>query len=266
MEDLEQVVESLDKPSIKGEDIYVENDPSELERMLGVLPDASEEKDQEEEQKEVLDKEQPESSLEETYNSQDPINKELLLTDFMEEDKEVFSYLKKEGLYFVIESLPKEDSQAIRKVVRSPQYIFRYPKLHLKDFLLGYKEVKLDSNSVEYEMFFPEYSISFEVPISYKYCNTSQSFKEYFEDLVLRNRPTLLKKDIYDSFITITSLKVIETGVLELSIPDKGTVRYSQTDYNLSFYSLLEYIRDLSDQGSDKIEIAAIPRFFNPIN
>lgn len=289
----------FEKP--KGEDIYVENDPDELDRMLGVSPteqeieeasvydpeedialgdidggeggisdtgkeewsgpgDKENKKDpKDDNNEEVLDAEIEEGGYTEIGGT-DPVSVNLM--DFMEDDPDLFTYLTGTGDNYSIESILIDNKPAIKRAVRSESYLFRYPKLHLKDRLLGYFEDS--SEDPCYIMFFPEYSIFFQVPKAYKklYALSASSMKEYFEDLVTRIRPQDLQKEEYPDPVTITSLKVAEPGIIEVS-SESGTEKYLiQNRYVEFFYNILSYIRELSDSGMSSIPLRLIPKFF----
>lgn len=273
-----------EKPVIKGEDIYVENDPDELDRMLGVAPSKEEtlddtdnnnmdeeddgsvgkeiknesySPDKENTDKGAIDGEIEYSNYTEVDNGGDPKN--VCLMDFMEEDPSVFSYLSEDGDSYMVHSLPIENKAAIKKAVRGDGYLFRYPKLYLKDRVLGFFEDK--SEDPCYIMFFPEYSIFFQVPSSYKK-PYSVPMKEYFEDLVSRIRPMDIQMDKYPSPVTITSLKVVEPGVIDVEV-DNAKHRYQiQNRYIELFYNILSYVRGQSDMGMPSIPLSLIPKFF----
>lgn len=288
---------------VKGVDIYVENDISKLERMLGVssMPDEVgsnaqnvehnvleelENLDREDqvhysivedcdnkEEKEVVEdmhinaKDVIESDI---VMKSDPTttgvqaavkNTPVLLSDFMDLVEDEFTFLQKEGDSYIIESLPMDDRKRIQKAVKGKNYIFRYPKYVLRDDVLGYKETEyVDEKRVDYLVYFPDYSLSFTVPLEYKK-PYSVSFVEYMNDLVARVRPDNLYLSHYTDSVTITNLKVIETGILELET-SIGTDKYIQKVKEVSFYKVLDYIRELSDQGNDKLNLKLIPAYF----
>ena len=280
----------------KGEDIYVENDISNLERMLGISStDDSEDStidadyeveeegsdDEEELNKDsVFDDELKDDNNDSPTDSDSHSDKEanvveepvednkskvvktkpVLFSDFMDrKDSDSFTFLERNGGSYTLITLGLENKKAIQKAVRSPNYIFRYPKFVLRDTVLGFVENKKDS-LILYTVYFPEYSLSFTVSADYQK-PYSQSFKEYFEDLITRIRPMNMRIDHYNNSVTITSLKVLETGLLELDTT-MGTEKYLLNNNDISFYSVLDYIRTLSDQGMDKIKLPLIPEFF----
>jgi hypothetical protein len=266
---------------VKGVDIYVENDPKDLDRMLGIAPteenediDDSEESDEDsstedslnesgEEVDEVedIDLDEEEPPIRNLAEKLQPV----CLLDFMHEDPDVFSYLSCQNGIYSIESIPMDDKKAIRQAVKSPHYIFRYPKLVLNDPVLGYSTVVDNKpNCTGYVIYFPDYSILLDVPNAYaKPEYSSLTMKEYLENLVQHIRPSNISILHYSDSITITSLKVIETGVIEVTT-NSGTSRYTLRDDmgDLSFYSILHYIRELSDSGEDKITLKLIPQLF----
>ena len=260
--------DSLVDESKKGEDIYVENDISGLERMLGIRASSeepeTEELDNESKEEENIEEEIPvqeenidieEDKIVDTEESSHTV----LLSDFMETDSDNFTFLERSGDNYSLVSYPLTDKKLIQKAVRSSDYIFRYPKLHLKDPVLGYAESSSDNN-IEYSVYFPEYSLHFTVPMEYKK-PYSLSFREYFDDLVSRIRPDNMELLDYPNSVSITSLKVIETGLLELNT-DSGTSRYLLNNHSINFYAVLDYIRGVSDQGMDQIKLKFIPEFF----
>lgn len=276
----------------KGENIYVENDISNLERMLGIsstedsddsdnsITEIEEGSDDEELNKDSdFDDELDDNndyptdsdshSDKEANVVEEPVEdnrskvvktKPILFSDFMDrKDSDSFTFLERNGGSYTLITLGLENKKAIQKAVRSPNYIFRYPKFFLRDTVLGFVENKKDS-LILYTVYFPEYSLSFTVSADYQK-PYSQSFKEYFEDLITRIRPMNMRIDHYNNSVTITSLKVLETGLLELDTT-MGTEKYLLNNNDISFYSVLDYIRTLSDQGMDKIKLPLIPEFF----
>lgn len=275
----------------KGENIYVENDISNLERMLGIsstddsddsVTEIEEGSDEEEElnKNSVFDDELKDDNNDSPTDSDSHSDKEadvvdepvednrskvvktkpVLFSDFMDrKDSDSFTFLERNGGSYTLITLGLENKKAIQKAVRSPNYIFRYPKFVLRDTVLGFVENKKDS-IILYTVYFPEYSLSFTVSADYQK-PYSQSFKEYFEDLITRIRPMNMRIDHYNNSVTITSLKVLETGLLELDTT-MGTEKYLLNNNDISFYSVLDYIRTLSDQGMDKIKLPLIPEFF----
>lgn len=277
----------------KGENIYVENDISNLERMLGIsstddsddsdnsITEIEEGSDDEELNKDsVFDDELKDDNNDSPTDSDSHSDKEanvveepvednrskvvktkpVLFSDFMDrKDSDSFTFLERNGGSYTLITLGLENKKAIQKAVRSPNYIFRYPKFVLRDTVLGFVENKKDS-LILYTVYFPEYSLSFTVSADYQK-PYSQSFKEYFEDLITRIRPMNIRIDHYNNSVTITSLKVLETGLLELDTT-MGTEKYLLNNNDISFYSVLDYIRTLSDQGMDKIKLPLIPEFF----
>lgn len=274
----------------KGENIYVENDISNLERMLGIsstedsddsVTEIKEGSDDEELNKDsVFDDELKDDNNDFPTDSDSHSDKEanvveepvednrskvvktkpVLFSDFMDrKDSDSFTFLERNGGSYTLITLGLENKKAIQKAVRSPNYIFRYPKFVLRDTVLGFVENKKDS-LILYTVYFPEYSLSFTVSADYQK-PYSQSFKEYFEDLITRIRPMNMRIDHYNNSVTITSLKVLETGLLELDTT-MGTEKYLLNNNDISFYSVLDYIRTLSDQGMDKIKLPLIPEFF----
>lgn len=274
-----------DKSVVKGVDIYVENDVNDLDRMLGIAPSPTEidiedtadvdnvEQDgdhqedsirQDLEDAECNKKDEGSTSQEDLGNTKG-IKERIspLLSDFMSEDNDSFTYLcNKDGFYQVC-SIPKEDKKSIRMAVKSPDYIFRYPKFSLKDKVLGFHH-HTDGNTECYEVYFPEYSVYFEVDNEYKK-PFGESFKEYFEDLVQRVRPRNMGLEKYDNGITITSLKVLEIGLLEV-ITDKGRqVKLLLNNDDLSFNTILDYIREISDTGEESINLPILSTFFKEV-
>ena len=187
---------------------------------------------------------------------------DVLLSDFMDVDTDSFTFLERSSDGYFLCSLSLEDKKTIKQAVRSPNYIFRYPRLTLRDSVLGYKENKLDT-TIHYDVYFPDYSLSFNIPCDYVK-PYSQTFKDYFEDLVSRIRPDHLSIKHYNDSVTISSLKVVETGLLELTT-ENGVDKYLINNYDVSFYAILDYIRGISDQGSEHIELKMIPAYFRKI-
>ena len=299
VEDVENSDLSQEKP--KGEDIYVENDISNLERMLGISSTDSDldDEDSDSEEEDIDEEEDTYSDLEDGDNSEttelddsepeekeeqiyeEPEEKEtsvkpvegvmddkkelkiknpVLLSDFMDRaDSDSFTFLKREPGGYSLMTMGLDNKKEIQKAVRSPNYIFRYPRFVLRDPVLGFVEDKQD-NLIHYTVYFPEYSLSFTVSSDYQK-PYSQSFKEYFEDLVTRIRPMGLAKYNYKDSVIITSLKILETGLLELETT-MGTEKYLLNDNGISFYAVLDYIRTVSDQGADRIKLSLIPEFF----
>lgn len=270
-----EIVEDLKDPP-KGEDIYVENDPRDLERMLGIAPsDLDDEEDgipeepKEDEAEDEWETEEPKEDASTVDVGQDlptPAIKEkpVLLSDFMDEDKETFNYLSHDatGFYQVL-SLPLDDKKSIRHAVKSTDYVFRYPRYVLRDKVLGFYSEIDEKDFITYTVFFPEYTLRFSVDDDHVK-PYSESFKEYFEDLVTRVRPANMRLDGYKTSLTINSLKVVETGILEVST-DSGTKTLILNNPHISFHSLLGYIRELSDQGEDTLTLKILPEFFTEI-
>lgn len=267
-EEIEKKEDTKEPP--KGEDIYVENDPLDLERMLGIAPDPQEEDsdnttdlDIVENNDDVEENEDNNSSVEDKKDSVIYMAKEkpILLSSFMEEDKESFTYLVNHDGSYHVQSIPISDKKEIKQAVKSGSYIFRYPRFILKDKVLGFVQDNKELDScVEYTIFFPEYSLTFTVDSEYTK-PYSESFKEYFEDLVTRVRPRNLKLAHYENEITISSLKVIETGILEV-VTDIGTKNLLLINKHISFHRILDYIRELSDLGEDRLTLKLLPEFF----
>lgn len=285
--------ENVEKP--KGENIYVENDIGGLNRMLGLSS-----KDSEDDNKSAIDSEnktgtqtlmdalysnldendcieddviedvtedndvEDENGLEGSQEQKEDseIIKPVLLSDFMDNDTDSFTFLERNGDSYSLTTFSLDDKRQIKQAVRSPEYIFRYPKLTLRDTVLGYKEEKTES-VIYYTVFFPDYEISFIVPSDY-IKPYAQSFKDYFEDMVSRIRPDHLSIKHFNESITISSLKVIETGLLELNVNNK-IEQYLIKNYDINFYSVLDYIRNMSDQGVEHIELKMIPAYFKKI-
>lgn len=274
-EEIKEVVESetqIEKDSqevdeeIKGENIYVENNPEDLERMLGIAPEEkdSESEDLEEEIVNTEDTEQEEIPSEEDEKEKEEVTKDNilrypLLSDFMEEDKDTFTYLANDNGSYHVCSIPLDDKKHIRQVVKSPNYIFRYPRLLLKDKVLGFRCTQ-DEGILTYMVYFPDFKLFFEVDEEYSK-PYSESFKEYFEDLVTRVRPRDMIINKYKSSMTINSLKVIETGILEV-ITEGKIKRLLLNNPSISFHNVLDYIRELSDQGEDTLTLKFLPEFF----
>lgn len=276
------VEESNSTNEVKCENIYVENDPEDLERMLGIAPSKeeikedgefsnNEEESSDEETKEdsqensiTNDKEDSEEeslSLEEPEEDtqiEDKI-KPVMFSDFMDEDRESFTYLENINDSYHVNSVPLNDKSTIRKIVKSPNYIFRYPKYILRDKVLGYTLTE-SKGCLRYDVFFPEYKFSFNVGEGYAKAY-SESFKEYFEDLINRVRPENMNIQKYEKSITLKALKVIETGVLEMQT-DKGIKTFLLVNPDVSFHRVLDYIRELSDMGEDTLTLKFIPEFF----
>ena len=253
------------KEAPKGEDIYVENDPRDLERMLGIAPSDMDEDDTDESENEESDDIEESEGIEEKEEIEEveemvEETKPILLSDFMYEDKDAFTYLSHDAGSYQVLSIPMDDKKGIRQAVKSSAYIFRYPKFLLKDKVLGFTQTA-ETTDILYKVFFPEYSLSFKVDDNYMKSSYSESFKEYFEDLVTRTRPKDIVIEKYKSSITINSLKVIETGILEVST-DKGTKHLLLKNPNVSFHCILDYIRELSDQGEETLTLKLLPEFF----
>ena len=309
----------------KNVDIYVENDISELDRMLGIKHDTSisddidnvdlesdiDEEDAEDESSTSLydtedksynneDVKDSKEGLKESliinsgstedkpveadveiskdnhyddnevviypkeFNTQkeqsvvEPKLKKALLHDFMYDDKDVFSFLNytdNAHTDFSILSIPVTDTRALRKAVSNKSlYIYRYPKLQLKDAVLGFHEsaVSQSDSMISYSVYFPEYIIRFSVPSEHKKIY-SVSFKDYFENLVSHIRPNNLTIEYLKDSLSIQSIKVIETGVIEVSTDDGVKTLCIKEKYNcLSFYMVLSYIREESDRLPNK--------------
>ena len=183
----------------------------------------------------------------------------LLFSDFMEEEKDSFTYLENSDDSYHVGSIPLDDKKTIKQVVKSASYVFRYPRYILKEKVLGFLESKLD-DLVHYDVYFPDYKLSFDVSGDYTK-HYSESFKEYFEDLITRIRPRDMTISYYDDSMTITSLKVIETGVIEV-VTDNGVKTLLLNNPNISFHKVLGYIRELSDMGEDSLTLKFLPEFF----
>lgn len=302
----------------KNVDIYVENDISELDRMLGIkkedslsddLEDVDLEKDEEDksshtfydsiyesndrndtvstdEVKEDINTDSEtrykpvESDVTITkddtcddndiviypkeFNNQkeqiviEPKIQKALLHDFMYDDKETFSFLNytnRNHTDFSILSIPVTDTRALRKAVSNKLlYIYRYPKLQLKDVVLGFNEsaTSQSDSTISYSVYFPEYIVRFNVPSEHKKIY-SVSFKDYFENLVSHIRPNNLTIEYLKDSLSIQSIKVIETGVIEVSTDDGVKTLCIKEKYNcISFYMVLSYIREESDRHPNK--------------
>ena len=252
--------DTQDHKEIKGEDIYVENSLDSLDRMLGIPPseEESELDSSEDEEVDHSDSKEVEDTSEDSV-PYDIDEEEVTLLDFMEPNTENFTFLRKNGDIFNIESIPMTDKMEIKKAVRSPEYRFRYPILKLKDPVLGYSKLKENS----YRVYFPGYIITMDVRPE-DTIKEYQTFKEYFEALCLHTRPSNMKKTFYPAYIKITSLQVLETGLVVVNEGDKVR-KYVQTDPNIDFYTVLDYIRSLSDSGEEEIILPFFLTFFTEL-
>lgn len=245
-------------------DIYVENNVEDLERMLGI-PASQEEsfeeiKDDVEEVENKEDTENKEIENCDMEEKEEVLTRPVLFSDFMDECEDDFTYLIHSNGSFDLNSIPMSDRKDIKNAVKNPTYVFRYPKFVLRDSVLGYSE-ELASTELFYKVYFPDYCLSFSVPQEYKK-PYSIHFKEYFEDLINRYRPDNMGILYYNNDVTITSIKVIETGIIE--IVEKGNQqKYILKNKNVSFYEVLAYIRELSDMGEDSISLKLIPAYFD---
>ena len=247
---------------VTGVDIYVENDPSDLDRMLGVAPSPEEGAIEEDPDKEDVDIPEEEPEVEEVKEEPGMKDRPLFLSDFMVEDKDSFSYLSHNLGSYQVQSIPLDDKKSIKQVVKSSDYIFRYPRYILKDKVLGFS-VENTGNELFYCVYFPEYKLFFQVDSDY-IKPYSESFKEYFEDLITRIRPRGMRIERYNSSVTINSLKVRETGVLEVST-STGNKLLLLSNPSVSFHCILDYIRELSDQGEDTLTLKLLPEFFEEV-
>lgn len=130
------------KEAPKGEDIYVENDPRDLERMLGIAPSDMDEDDTDESENEEsndVEESEGDEEKEEIEEVEEMVEetKPILLSDFMYEDKDAFTYLSHDAGSYQVLSIPMDDKKGIRQAVKSSAYIFRYPKFLLKDKVLS---------------------------------------------------------------------------------------------------------------------------------
>lgn len=281
-EEKESVNEEVvnEEKEIVHEDIYVENDIGGLERMLGVP--ASEEDDEEEEEQEDesshnddLNSSDEESGKEENKDNYDMEEVEdvkekedekhiVLLSDFMDEVEDSFTYLTHSAGSFTLHSIPINSRREIKLAVKSPSYVFRYPKYVLRDNALGFEESPTEEGyMIHYRVYFPNYILSFDVPSEHKK-PYPLSFKDYFEDLVTRIRPLNMKIEKLNDSITINSIKVVETGVIE--VVSMGSIeRYLLNNHHISFFDVLAYIRELSDHGEDTLVLKLIPAYFSRV-
>ena len=269
-----------EEKEIVHEDIYVENDIGGLERMLGVP--ASEEDDEEEEEQEDdsshnddLNSSDEESEKEENKDNYDMEEVEyvkekeeekhiVLLSDFMDEVEDSFTYLTHSAGSFTLHSIPINSRREIKLAVKSPSYVFRYPKYVLRDNALGFEESPTEEGyMIHYRVYFPNYILSFDVPPEHKK-PYPLSFKDYFEDLVTRIRPLNMEIEKLSDSITINSIKVIETGIIE--VVSMGSIeRYLLNNHHISFFDVLAYIRELSDHGEDTLVLKLIPAYFSRV-
>ena len=269
-----------EEKEIVHEDIYVENDIGSLERMLGVP--ASEEDDEEEEEQEDelshnddLNSSDEESEKEENKDNYDMEEVEdvkekeeekhiVLLSDFMDEVEDSFTYLTHSAGSFTLHSIPINSRREIKLAVKSPSYVFRYPKYVLRDNALGFEESPTEEGyMIHYRVYFPNYILSFDVPPEHKK-PYPLSFKDYFEDLVTRIRPLNMEIEKLNDSITINSIKVIETGIIE--VVSMGSIeRYLLNNHHISFFDVLAYIRELSDHGEDTLVLKLIPAYFSRV-
>ena len=277
---LEEKESVNEEKEIVHEDIYVENDIGGLERMLGVP--ASEEDDEEEEEQEDesshnddLNSSGEESEKEENKDNYDMKEVEgvkekeeekhiVLLSDFMDEVEDSFTYLTHSAGSFTLHSIPINSRREIKLAVKSPSYVFRYPKYVLRDNALGFEESPIEEGyMIHYRVYFPDYILSFDVPSEHKK-PYPLSFKDYFEDLVTRIRPLNMALEKLNDSITINSIKVIETGIIE--VVSMGSIeRYLLNNHHISFFDVLAYIRELSDHGEDTLVLKLIPAYFSRV-
>ena len=266
-----------EEKEIVHEDIYVENDIGSLERMLGVP--ASEEDDEEQED-ESSHNDDLNSSDEETEKEENKDNYDMeevedveekeeekhivLLSDFMDEVEDFFTYLTHSAGSFTLHSIPINSRREIKLAVKSPSYVFRYPKYVLRDNALGFEEHPTEEGyMIHYRVYFPNYILSFDVPPEHKK-PYPLSFKDYFEDLVTRIRPLNMEIEKLNDSITINSIKVIETGIIE--VVSMGSIeRYLLNNHHISFFDVLAYIRELSDHGEDTLVLKLIPAYFSRV-
>ena len=249
-----------DHKEIKGEDIYVENSLDSLDRMLGIPPsDEDTDLDFPEDEKENDSSEVEDVSGDDVCSDMNMGEEGVTLLDFMEPDTENFTFLRKNGDTFSIESIPLTDKMEIKRAVRSPEYRFRYPVLKLKDPVLGYSKLKENS----YRVYFPGYIITMDVRPE-DAIKEYQDFKDYFETLCLRTRPTDMVRTFYPAYIKITSLQVLETGLVVVNEGDKVR-KYEQIDSSIDFYTVLDYIRSLSDSGEEEIILPFFLTFFTEL-
>lgn len=258
---------------IKGEDIYVENDVEVLERMLGIPSSEMDENDSEEQEDNNEELKDDENCNMDTLNDSDlcdntevveETKKSVRLSDFMDECRDDFTYLTHANGSFNIISLPIVARKEIKNAVKSQHYIFRYPKFVLREPVLGFSEHKITTDdiiNVVYTVYFPESRLTFMVPVEYVK-PYSTSFKEYFEDLVTRIRPENMVLDLYNDASIITSIKVIETGIIEV-VENGETKQFILNNNHISFYEVLAYIRELSDLGEDTLTLKLIPAYFS---
>lgn len=266
-----------EEKEIVHEDIYVENDIGSLERMLGVP--ASEEDDEEQEDEsshnDDLNSSDEESEKEENKNNydmgkvEDVEEKEeekhiVLLSDFMDEVEDSFTYLTHSAGSFTLHSIPINLRREIKLAVKSPSYVFRYPKYVLRDNALGFEESPTEEGyMIHYRVYFPNYILSFDVPSEHKKPYPI-SFKDYFEDLVTRVRPLNMTLEKLNDAVAINSIKVIETGIIEV-VSNGNMERYLLNNPHISFFDVLAYIRDLSDHGEDTLVLKLIPAYFSRV-
>ena len=269
-----------EEKEIVHEDIYVENDIGGLERMLGVP--ASEEDDEEEEgqEEESSHNDDLNSSDEETEKEENKDNYDMekvedvedkeeknqivLLSDFMDEVEDSFTYLTHSAGSFTLHSIPINSRREIKLAVKSPSYVFRYPKYVLRDNALGFEESPTEEGyMIHYRVYFPDYILSFDVPSEHKK-PYPLSFKDYFEDLVTRIRPLNMALEKLNDAVSINSIKVIETGIIEV-VSNGNMERYLLSNPHISFFDVLAYIRDLSDHGEDTLVLKLIPAYFSRV-
>lgn len=276
IEESNNITETFDENSdTSGEvntnaDIYVENNVEDLERMLGIPASQDDEEEEKEENQEdtvfgdeenSINKEIENCDMKEEENITEEIKtRPVLFSDFMDECVDEFTYLMHSNGSFDLNSIPMGDRKDIKNAVKNPTYVFRYPKFILRDPVLGYSEL-VASTEIVYKVYFPEYCLSFSVPQEYKK-PYSVHFKEFFEDLINRYRPDNIDILYYNSETTITSIKVIETGIIE--VMEKGLSHtYILKNKDVSFYEVLAYIRELSDMGDDTLSLKLIPAYFD---
>ena len=284
-----------DDAPVKGEDIYVENDIGDLDRMLGIAPNESvidvdtedetsdlgvttdlfhEPEQQDVPINDVSGQTDDESGVSIDINvpsKEDVVEAKFMsfvpLTSFMVEDKSNFNYLEKVGICYTVSSIPIAKKEAIKRAVSGKSYLFRYPKYVLKDMVLGYKELWDNDKQCAYKFYFPEYSVTFTIPHGYKKPfldfnkSLSSDLKDYLEDLVIRTHLYDLTVTPYKHTIPITSLKVLETGLIEVATKD-GYKKLFLNNSDIDFYTILDYIRQLSDSGLEELELKILPEFF----
>ena len=269
-----------EEKEIVHEDIYVENDIGSLERMLGVPASEEDDEEGEEQEDELSHNDDLNSSDEETEKEENKDNYDVeevedveekeeekhivLLSDFMDEVEDSFTYLTHSAGSFTLHSIPINSRREIKLAVKSPSYVFRYPKYVLRDNALGFEESPTEEGyMIHYRVYFPDYILSFDVPSEHKK-PYPLSFKDYFEDLVTRIRPLNMALEKLNDAVSINSIKVIETGIIEV-ISNGNMERYLLSNPHISFFDVLAYIRDLSDHGEDTLVLKLIPAYFSRV-